>query len=163
MMSQDLNVSFVIVTNGNRDGLLHTVIEGIKYQNIPTYEIVVVGKSKIKEDYPEVNYIEEEDLADAGLLGAMITVACSHCKHDNIVISDDDMILSLNWYEELKKSESFLCSLAKGGFFLASIIPFTSSRLVIISTIYILIHLKQGLLQRDQNDPSRRRLYCKKN
>ena len=106
-MSENLDVSFVIVTNGNRDGLLHTIIEGIKYQNIPNYEIVVVGYSSIKSHYPEVNYIEEKELANAGLLGAMRTIACNECKYDNIVISDDDMIVSVEWYEQLKNSEEF--------------------------------------------------------
>ena len=108
MMSVDFNVSFVIVTNGQRDGLLHTIIESIKYQNIPNYEIVIVGFSQINKTlYPEVNYIECKDLAEAGLLGAMRNLACSNAKYENIVISDDDMILSSNWYEELKKSEEF--------------------------------------------------------
>lgn len=108
VMSKDLDVSFIIVTNGNRDGLLHTIIEGIKYQNIPNYEIIIVGYSRIdRRLYPEVNYIEAKDLADAGLLGAMRTVACVQAKYENLVISDDDMVLSSNWYEELKKSEDF--------------------------------------------------------
>jgi len=68
-MLKDLDVSFIIVTNGQRDGLLCTIIEGIKYQNIPEYEIIVVGKSKIKENYPEVNYIEAKNLAESGVLG----------------------------------------------------------------------------------------------
>ena len=107
-MSQDLDLSFVIVTNGNRDGLLHTIIEGIRYQKIPQYEIIIIGYSRIdRRLYPEVNYIEAKDLAEAGLLGAMRTLACSQAKFNNIVISDDDMILSSNWYEELKKSEDF--------------------------------------------------------
>ena len=108
IMSQDLDLSFVIVTNGNRDGLLHTIIEGIRYQKIPQYEIIIIGYSRIdRRLYPEVNYIEAKDLAEAGLLGAMRTLACSQAKFNNIVISDDDMILSSNWYEELKKSEDF--------------------------------------------------------
>ncbi len=107
IMSQNLDVSFVIVTNGNRDGLLNTIIEGIKYQNIPNYEVIVVGNSKIKENYPEVNYIEETELANAGLLGAMRTIACSNCKYENIVVSDDDMLLSSNWYNQLKESQDF--------------------------------------------------------
>ena len=106
-MPKDLDVSFVIVTNGNRDGLLHTIIEGIKHQNIPNYEIVIVGNSKIKNDFPEVNYVEAKDLAEAGLLGAMRTVACSQASYDNMVISDDDMMLSSNWYKELQKEEDF--------------------------------------------------------
>jgi len=107
-MSQNLDVSFVIVTNGNRDGLLHTIIEGIRYQKIPNYEIIIVGYSRIdRRLYPEVNYIEAKDLADAGLLGAMRTVACGEASYDNIVVSDDDMMLSSNWYEELQKTEDF--------------------------------------------------------
>ena len=107
MMPENLDISFIIITNGNRDGLLNTVIEGIKYQNIPNYEIVIVGNSKIKNNFPEVNYIEAGDLADEGLLGAMRTVACAKARYDNMVVSDDDMMLSSNWYEELQKAEDF--------------------------------------------------------
>ena len=106
-MSENLDISFVIVTNGQRDGLLSTIIEGIKYQNIPKYEIIVVGESKIKNNFPEVNYIENKELSSEGLLGAMRNLACSQAKYDNIVISDDDMMLSSNWYETLKQFEDF--------------------------------------------------------
>ncbi len=37
----------------------------------------------------------------------MRTVACSEASYDNIVVSDDDMILSSNWYEELQKTQDF--------------------------------------------------------
>ena len=40
-MEKDLDISFIIVTNGNRDELLHTVIQGIKSQDIPNYEIII--------------------------------------------------------------------------------------------------------------------------
>ena len=67
IMSQDLDLSFVIVTNGNRDGLLHTIIDGIRYQKIPQYEIIIIGYSRIdRRLYPEGNYIEAKDLAEAG-------------------------------------------------------------------------------------------------
>ena len=107
-MEKDLDISFIIVTNGNRDELLHTVIQGIKSQDIPNYEIIIVGYSKINQaNYSNVNYIEERELAEKGLLGAMRTVACERANYDNLVISDDDMIVSSNWYKTLKQSGDF--------------------------------------------------------
>ena len=73
IMSKDLDVSFVIVTNGNRDDLLHTIIEGIKHQNIPNYEIIIVGYSRIDRTlYPQVNYIEVKELAEEGIESEII-------------------------------------------------------------------------------------------
>jgi len=45
-----MNVTFGIITAGNNDHILSTVIESIIKQNIPYYEIMIVGNTSISHE-----------------------------------------------------------------------------------------------------------------
>jgi glycosyltransferase involved in cell wall biosynthesis len=88
--------SFCIITGGDRYDLIRTAIESIRAQNIPKYEIIVVGKHHVE---PDIEYIEAEEAAAAGRLSAMRNMAVARARYENIVILDDDIILSPDWYQ----------------------------------------------------------------
>jgi len=90
-----MSISFCIITGGKRPDTIRTVIKSIKAQGIPTYEIIVVGNYHSE---PDSIYIEAEEAAVSGRLGEMRNKAVSLARHENIVILDDDIILSLDWY-----------------------------------------------------------------
>ena len=87
--------SFCIITGGNRPDLIRTVITSIHAQNIPAYEIIVAGKHHAE---PGIVYIEAEEAATAGRLSEMRNKAVARARFENIVILDDDIILSPEWY-----------------------------------------------------------------
>lgn len=87
--------SFCIITNGKRDGLIRTVIQSIQAQKIAEYEIILAG---IHRDEPGILYIPAEDAAVGGRLGEMRNMAVARARYENIVILDDDIILSPHWY-----------------------------------------------------------------
>jgi hypothetical protein len=87
--------SFCIITGGKRPDVIRTVIKSIRAQNIPAYEIIVAGKHHPE---PGIVYIESEKAADGGRLGEMRNAAVARAHYKNIVILDDDIILSRDWY-----------------------------------------------------------------
>lgn len=96
----DLSISFCIITNGKRSDLVKLVIKSIHAQNIPHYEIIVVGRYHTE---PEIVYLPAEAVADAGKLGLMRNIAVSKTKYNNITMLDDDIILSPDWYKAFKE------------------------------------------------------------
>lgn len=87
--------SFCIITAGKRIELIKTVIKSIHYQRIPNYEIIIVGDYHSESG---ITYIESKELASTGRIGEMRNIGVAHSRYNNIVILDDDVILSPDWY-----------------------------------------------------------------
>ena len=97
-----MDISFIVVSNGKKREKTDLVLKSIHYQQIPNYEVIVVG------DYPEgVGYglLLDQNAANKGLLGVMRNKASQATKMPYICVLDDDMILSLDWYKNLLKYE----------------------------------------------------------
>jgi glycosyltransferase involved in cell wall biosynthesis len=94
-----MKVSFCIVTGGKRAETISLVIESIRAQRIPTYEIIIAGKHHNDQG---IIYLPAADAANRGMLGIMRNIAVSVAQYENIVLLDDDIILSPGWYGSLK-------------------------------------------------------------
>jgi len=90
-----MSLSFCIITGGKRPDLIRTVITSIRAQKIPAYEIIVAGKHHAE---PGIVYVEAEEAAAHGRLSEMRNKAVALTRYENIVILDDDIILSPDWY-----------------------------------------------------------------
>ena len=99
-----MDISFVITTNNKRPEQLKSVVKAIHYQNIPQYEIILVGVPP-KENNNIFNNncysLDASESAKKGLLGDMRNRACETAGNENLVLLDDDMILSKDWYKNL--------------------------------------------------------------
>jgi GT2 family glycosyltransferase len=102
-----MKISFVIITNGIKSEELLLQVKSIIDQNIPTYEIIIVGKTNQRFKLPNIYFIEDLYNADRGSLGGLRNKACSVAKYENLVISDDDMIFPKDWYINLLKASEF--------------------------------------------------------
>jgi glycosyltransferase involved in cell wall biosynthesis len=94
-----MTVSFCIITDGRRAETTSLVIKSIHAQRIPAYEIIIAGKY---HDAPGIIYLPAVDAADKGMLGIMRNLAVARAQYENIVMLDDDIILSPEWHEALK-------------------------------------------------------------
>ena len=99
-----MNLSFIIVTNGGKPQELNLQLASIHSQQIPNYEIIIVGDWREGEGY---SYIPAKELTTKKLLGALRNLACDHATHENLVISDDDMLFSEGWYKTLLQTPTF--------------------------------------------------------
>lgn len=108
-----MNISFVIITDSKKFNEICLQIKSIKKQNISKYEIIISGyiSDKLKHflnicDVP-FTVLDLKEAANSGGLGQMRNAACKICKYDNIVISDDDMLFTNQWYISLIKNQDF--------------------------------------------------------
>jgi len=90
-----MEVSFCIITGGKRPELIRVVFASILAQRVPVFEIIVVGIFKPEKG---LVYVEANDAAERGRLGEMRNRAIASAMYENIVIMDDDIVLSHGWY-----------------------------------------------------------------
>lgn len=103
-----MNISFIIITNGLKPQELDLQIKSIEYQRIPNYEIVLVGKIDPKfKNKNTIKVIQDHFNAERGSLGGMRNKGVENSIYENLVISDDDMLFSKNWYKNLIQNKNF--------------------------------------------------------
>jgi hypothetical protein len=87
--------SCCIITNGARPEKLRLVIDSIHRQQMPVYEILVIGNPPATAG---VIAVHAPDAAAAGQLGRMRNLGVAQARYDRIVILDDDILLGDGWY-----------------------------------------------------------------
>tara|TARA_R110002020_G_scaffold354675_3_gene567417 strand:- start:2515 stop:3468 length:954 start_codon:yes stop_codon:yes gene_type:complete len=100
-----MDITFVIITGGHKPEHVKRLLASIKKQDIKNFESIIVGDVK---DFTElksstIKTIQATEAAQKGELGVMRNLACSEAKYDNIVILDDDLLLTKTWYKNLLK------------------------------------------------------------
>lgn len=96
-------VSFCIISGGYRPHKLQTLIDSIKSQKWPAYEVIVAGKM---EGVPQgVRYIPMAEEAMKAETSKMRNAAMLTAQHELIVMSDDDLVLDQNFLEAIHRFE----------------------------------------------------------
>ena len=109
-----MDISFVIITGGAKPDHIKRLLSSIRKQNIENFESIIVGKvDNLSIDLfslglsaPQTNTIktiEANEAAKNGELGVMRNIGCKNAIFDNIVILDDDLLLTKDWYKNLLK------------------------------------------------------------
>lgn len=96
-----MNISFVIITDGQEPVKLRAVVEAIRSQDIPRYEIIIVGDPGVVWYGTHTYPIRRPDLAQKADLGAMRNLGCATARYDCLVVIDDDIVLQDGWYQGL--------------------------------------------------------------
>jgi hypothetical protein len=101
-----MDFTFGIITGGNNDGMIGEIILSIQNQNIPNYEIIIVGESKINANNCTIVPFNEN------IKPAWITkkknIITELAKYENIVYFHDYIFLESGWYEgQLKSGNDF--------------------------------------------------------
>jgi hypothetical protein len=91
-----MNFSFGIITNGSEDFRINQIIDSIEKQNIASYEIIIVGNSKVKRKNTQIIEFDES------ILSAWITkkknIITEIARFENIVYLHDYIELADDWY-----------------------------------------------------------------
>lgn len=92
-----MNFTFGIVTAGGEDNRINAIINSIEAQNIPEYEIIIVGTCGCQRNRTRVIPFNEN------LKYKWITrkknIITEQASYENIVYLHDYIILDLNWYK----------------------------------------------------------------
>jgi GT2 family glycosyltransferase len=103
-----MDISFIIITNGKKPQELSAQVNSILGLSITNYEIIIIGEvSNLKYDSLKIKLIKDSESASRGSLGALRNNACKLAIYENLVISDDDMLFTKDWYQNLLKAPSF--------------------------------------------------------
>lgn len=108
-----MNCSFIIITDSKKYKECCLQLLSIKYQKIEKYEVIVCGdisqelQNFIVSHNIVCKLIQKPEYAKNGKLGAMRNEACTHAIYENLIISDDDMLFSLDWYNQIKNNDAF--------------------------------------------------------
>lgn len=107
-----MDISFVIITGGKKPNHVKRLLKSIRKQGIKKHESIIIGNTEdLSIDFFSmglsssnlVKTIENKSAAQKGELGVMRNIGCNHAEFDNIVILDDDLLLTENWYKNLLK------------------------------------------------------------
>ena len=92
-----IDFTFGIITDGNFDNYIKQIIKSIELNNIPFYEIIIVGNSKI-ESTDKIHVIPFDETQKKGWITRKKNIIVKMAKYDNIVLLHDYIVFDLNWY-----------------------------------------------------------------
>ena len=90
--------SFCIITNGARPEKLQREIQSIRALAIPAYEILVGGAVPPWVEGENVTTVPVPEAAQAGRLGEMRNRLTERARYDHLVVADDDMFFTTDFY-----------------------------------------------------------------
>jgi hypothetical protein len=92
-----MNFTFGIVTYKNSEPYIEKIIESIEDQNIPNYEIIIVGEANITGN--NITVINFDETIRNGWFTRKKNLICEESKYENVVIMHDYICLDKNWYK----------------------------------------------------------------
>lgn len=91
-----MNFTFGIITGGNNDSHINLIIDSIEKQNIPNYEVIIVGASNINRNNTRIIPFNE-NIFPLWITKKKNTII-SEAQFENIVFMHDYIILNDDWY-----------------------------------------------------------------
>jgi hypothetical protein len=92
-----MDFTFGIITDGNFDHFITLIIDSIIENNIPNYEIIIVGNTKIQETN-KIKTIYFDENIKPGWITRKKNIVVTLALYDNIVLLHDYVKLEKNWY-----------------------------------------------------------------
>jgi len=92
-----MDFTFGIITDGNNDFYINKIIESIERNNIPVYEIIIIGNSKITPT-PYIKIIEFCETDKPMWITRKKNIIIENAKYDNICFLHDYVKLNDEWY-----------------------------------------------------------------
>jgi len=94
-----MDFTFGIITNS--DIFLPQIINSIKEQRIPNYEIIIVGNTQIQDD--KVRIIQFDESIKKAWITRKKNLICHNAKYENIVLIHDYVKFDKDWYNGFLK------------------------------------------------------------
>ena len=93
-----MNFTFGIITDGNNDTFIKLIIASIINNQIPNYEIIIVGNTSIKADSDNIKIILFNENIKRGWITRKKNIIVEQAVYENIVLMHDYVILNDDWY-----------------------------------------------------------------
>ena len=95
----DVDFTFGIITNGEEKDRVDKIIESIICQNVPKFQIVIVGGENEWGDIKQVNHYPFDETIKNGWITAKKNMITAYAKYENVVYMHDYFILDDDWYQ----------------------------------------------------------------
>jgi hypothetical protein len=96
-----MDFTFGIITDGRSDNFILQIIYSIELQNIPNYEIIIVGNSNITgENIAVINF---DETVKRAWITKKKNIICQSAKYENIVLLHDYVLFDKDWYKGFLK------------------------------------------------------------
>jgi len=92
-----MKFTFGIITSGTSDETINIVIDSIEKQNIPEYQILVVGNSHVSRDNTFIIPFDEE--IRSGWITRKKNLITINARYENIVYTHDYVVFEDDWYQ----------------------------------------------------------------
>jgi glycosyltransferase involved in cell wall biosynthesis len=93
-----MEFTFGIITCPSTSMFLDSILDSIERQNIPKYEIIIVGDCKLAHR-PNVNLISFDETIHPGWITRKKNIITENAKYENIVFLHDYILLDDDWYK----------------------------------------------------------------
>lgn len=93
-----MDISFGLVTDGKNDTYLQELVNSIHRQQIPKYEIIIVGDTKVSS-CPNTKIIPFDETIKNGWITKKKNLIAQVAKYDTLVIMHDYLKLDDSWYK----------------------------------------------------------------
>ena len=93
-----MDFTFGIITSGDADTYIYKIIESIVKNNIPNYEIIIVGHTNIEET-SKIKKIYFDENIKKGWITRKKNIIVNNAKYENIVLLHDYVTLTDGWYK----------------------------------------------------------------
>ena len=93
-----MKFTFGIITGGTNYILLENLINSIYLQEIPEFEIIIVGSTSIKQT-ANIILIPFDESIKVGWFTKKKNIICNRAKYDNLIMAHDYYLFSKGWYE----------------------------------------------------------------
>jgi len=97
-----MDFTFGIVTNSMNDNNVKIIIESINKNNIPNFEIIIVGNTTIKSS-EKITVFYFKETIKPGWITKKKNIIAKNAKYENIVFLHDYIKLDDNWYNGFLK------------------------------------------------------------
>jgi len=92
-----MSLTFGIITAGGNESFIHEMISSIRIQNIPFYEIIIVGGPSVWDS--SIYHIPFDESVKKGWITRKKNIICQEAKYDTVVLMHDYVTLDSGWYE----------------------------------------------------------------
>lgn len=95
--------TFGIITNGERLDWLKEIVDSIRQQKIPNYQIIICGQYPHNKKDKDILYIPFNQRNDKAWITKKKNLIAKQARYNNLCLIHDRVILDKNWYRGIKK------------------------------------------------------------
>ena len=107
-----MDFTFGIITGGDNDKMINEIVDSIENENIPNYEIIIVGNSNLVRKNTKV--INFDETIKVGWITKKKNIITKESNFENIVFLHDYIKLNEGWYNGyLESSNDFTIRMDK--------------------------------------------------